>query len=75
MLSTNAKRLCDTRLSDHCFVIDCATSSSRDDFLYVISQDQLEGFINSQPFNSLLITGDFTIIDFARSSPKTSQLI
>ena len=51
---------------------DYATSSSRDDFLYVISE--LKGFINSQPFNSLLIAGDFNI-DFARSSPNTSQLI
>ena len=82
MLSTNAKHFCAVQLSDQsgytvlliCVYLptDYVMSSSRDDFLYVISE--LEGFINSQPFNSLLIAGDFNV-DFARSTPNTSQLI
>ena len=69
MLSTNAKHFCAIRLSDQsgytvlfiCVYLptDYATSSSCDDFLHVISE--LEGFINSQPFNSLLIAGDFNV--------------
>ena len=82
MLSTNAKRFCAVRLSDQsgysvlliCVYLptDYGTLSSRDDFLYVIGE--LEGFINSQSFNSLLIVGDFNA-DFNRSSPNTTQLI
>ena len=78
MLSTNAKRFCAVRLSDqsgYTVLLICvylpteyATSSSHDDFLY-----ELEGFINSQLFNSLLIAGDFNV-DFARCSSNTSQL-
>ena len=48
------------------------TLSSRDDFLYVVGE--LEGFINSQSCNSLLIIGDFNA-DFDRSSSNTTQLI
>ena len=82
MLSTNAKHFCAVQLSEQSGYIvllicvylptDYVMSSSCDDFLYVISE--LEGFINSQPFNSLLIAGDFNV-DFARSTPNTSQLI
>ena len=81
MLSTNAKHFCAVWLSDqsgYTVLLICvylsteyATSSLHDDFLYAIAE--LEGFINSQPFNSLLIAGDFSV-DFARCSPNTSQL-
>lgn len=72
-----SKRFCAVQLSDqsgYTVLLICvylpteyATSSSRDDFLYAIAE--LEGFINSQPFNSLLVAGDFNV-GFARCSPK-----
>ena len=76
MLSTNAKRFYAVRLSDQLLICvylptEYATLSSRDDFLFVIGE--LESFINSQPFNSLLIAGDFNV-DVARCSSNTLQL-
>ena len=65
MLSTNAKRFCAIRLSDqsgHIILLVCVylptdygTPSSHDEFLLVLGE--LEGFICSQSFDSLLIIG------------------
>ncbi len=64
MLSTISKRFCAIRLSDQsgCILLiicvylptDYGTSSSHDDFLFVLGE--LEGFINSESFDSLLIS-------------------
>ena len=79
MLSTDAKRFCAVRLTDHCghtvllvcvyLPTDYGTHTSHDDFL-----GQLEGFICSQSYDSLVIMGDFNV-DFDRSGVNRSQLI
>ncbi len=81
-LSTNAKRFSAVRLSDHSghsFLLVCVylptdygRSSSNDEFLFTL--DELEGFVSSQQFDSLLIAGDF-YVDFARSCVNTGHLL
>ena len=80
MVSTNSKRFCAIRLSDQtgrilliiCVYLptDYGTSSSHDEFLFVLGE--LEGFIHSESFDSLLIAGDFSV---DRVGHNTTQLL
>jgi len=82
MVSTNSKRFCAIRLSDQtgrilliiCVYLptDYGTSFSHDEFLFVLGE--LEGFIHSESFDSLLIAGDFNV-DFDRVGHNTTQLL
>ncbi len=79
---TNANRFCAVRLCDnrgHSVLLICVylptdynNRSSRDEFLFVLAE--LEGFIQAQQFDSLLIVGDFNV-DLDRDRFNTEQLV
>ena len=59
-------------MSTFLLIILYGTPASHDDFLFALGE--LEGFIISQSFDSLLIAGDFNV-DFGCNNPNTSQLL
>jgi len=81
MLSTNAKRfraLCLSDQSGQIILLVCVYlptdygSATHEDFLLALGE--LEGFICSQSFDSLMIIGDFNI-DFNRGGMNCVQLL